>query len=194
MKKLVLIRHAERPEIKSTSVGNEVMLTDKGKQETLEYATKINQPVLSIRTSPIGRCVQTAEIIAAHSGYPLENIESTTQLGDPGFIISDGEQAWNQWQTKGIDEVNEILLSGSETLSGFVDLTHAINIFKSEVRDLLINSKEGIHFWVTHDVIVATVASRVSEQPLSLMDWPHFLGNLEISLSNSNELIFQYNQ
>jgi type I restriction enzyme S subunit len=42
MKKLILIRHAERPEIKDNKVGLDVLLTEQGKQDTALDETNVS--------------------------------------------------------------------------------------------------------------------------------------------------------
>ncbi len=192
MKKLLIVRHAARPIIPPSEVGNEVKLTEQGKLDSRLFGQQIAQPVLSIKTSPIGRCRQTAELIAAEVGIKNSDIETTTELGDPGFIIEDGALAWVHWREKGHSDVNQHLLTGSEKWLGFVDLELGVKSLCSQIKTLLIQSKLGTHVWVTHDTILATLASRTLGKPLSLSEWPEFLGHLEISLSITNDLEFCY--
>jgi broad specificity phosphatase PhoE len=194
VKKLLIVRHAERPIIPPSEVGNEVMLTEQGKLDSRLFGQHLTQPVLSIKTSPIARCRQTAELIAAEVDIAHSDIEATTELGDPGFIIEDGLLAWVHWQDKGHEAVNQHLLTGSEKWLGFVDLELGVKSLCSQIKTLLIQSKLGTHVWVTHDTILATLASRTRGKPLSLSEWPEFLGYLEISLSITNELEFCYQE
>ena len=193
MAKLLLVRHAERPDIPANSVGNEVLLTEKGKEETRIFAQNISVPVISIHTSPIERCKQTAEIIAEVVGFPKHEIELNRDLGDPGYIIRDGQEAWKHWQSKGSEVVNEYLLCGDSCWSGFNDLNEATKIFLESIRLCLANSKKGVHIWVTHDTVLASFASRALDSNLSLSQWPDFLGYLAIELFG-HELQFAYHQ
>ncbi|MGF1728477.1 histidine phosphatase family protein [Photobacterium kasasachensis] len=194
MKTLIVVRHAERPEIKPTEVGNHVLLTEKGKQDTAEFASQIAGPVVSVKSSPIGRCLEMAEIIAKVHGYPVDDIEHSRLLGDPGFIIENGKAAWQQWQTKGHATVNEHLLSASSPMPGFAEFGPAVQSFLQQVRVSLSSADVGYHVWVTHDVMLATLASRVMPTPLSISRWPSFLGHLAITLSDNDELLFRYSQ
>lgn len=192
MRKLILIRHAERPEIAPNEVGNDVVLTEQGKQDTAQYAQSISGQVVSMMTSPIERCIETAEIIAKEKGFPAEYIELSRLLGNPGFVIEDGKLAWQQWQTKGHDVVNQHLLSATDALPGFVDFETAVSTFLEKIATALTNASEGLHVWVTHDVMLATLASRTLPTHLTLADWPHFLGHLIVTLEESGELSFEY--
>ena len=184
MARLILIRHAERPEIPENSVGNDVLLTEKGTAESRKFAQRISGPVISIQSSPIVRCRQTAEIIADIVGFRREDIISNRDLGDPGFIIKDGTEAWSHWQKKGHQRVNEHLLSGSEQWSGFEDLDNAVAVFDGKIRKQLALLGEGVHVWVTHDTILATYASRIMSSRLEVNQWPQYLGFISVDYKN----------
>ncbi len=192
MKKLILIRHAERPEIKDNEVGLDVLLTEQGKQDTRAFAQGLDDPIVSIKTSPIERCVQTAEIIAAETGYSVDKIEPSHLLGDPGFIIENGALAWKQWQEKGHTVINEHLLSAPQALPGFVGFTDAIKTVKHAMIEAFRSSEDGTHIWVTHDTMLATFVSRTQKTPLTLSEWPHFLGHVIVTLNNEGELSYDY--
>ena len=54
------------------------------------------------------------------------------------------------------------------------------------------SSASGTHLWVTHDTILATLASRLLPQNITLKHWPEFLGFLEITLSKDFNLLINY--
>lgn len=83
---LLIIRHAERPAIEDGTVGNGLALTQNGIIQTTKFAESLNRKILSIDTSPILRCTQTADIIAKNHGFPFPSIGHSTLLGDPGFL------------------------------------------------------------------------------------------------------------
>jgi len=191
MAKLLLVRHAERPGIPANTVGNEVLLTNKGKADTRNFARSISDPVVSIQSSPIGRCLQTAEIIADAVAFEREGIVANRDLGDPGFIINDGAAAWTHWQEKGHERVNEHLLSGSEQWEGFKDLDNAVKTFDTSIRKLLSGQDEGVHIWITHDTILATYASRIMPSRLKMKQWPQYLDFISLELKNG-DFVYEY--
>ena len=193
MKKVLIVRHAARPDISPNTVGNDVMLTDEGIEQSKLFASLLSGQVLSIRTSPIGRCVQTAELIAQATHFKPNDIQQCRLLGDPGFIIKDGDLAWQHWLKKGHEAVNLHLLSGTESWDGFYDLNSSAARIFSDIKALLNNSADGVHIWVTHDTILATLAARIGDKRLTLQDWPNFLGYLEIKLSGE-QIYVSYSQ
>jgi len=188
---LILLRHAERPNIPSDKVGNEVSLTKQGIHQTKLFAKSLKQPIISISSSPIRRCLQTAKIISNNCNYK-KAIKKSKLLGDPGFFINDPELAWTHWQTKGHNTVNQYLLNGKEQWQGFHQFDDAINHMKMEIIEQLKTKNSGFHIWVTHDTILATFASRVLPQPLTLNNWPNFLGHLDIYLDERNNFKYNY--
>jgi len=194
MKKLILIRHAERPIIPVNEVGDGILITKKGESDCSQFALHLDGPIVSVRSSPILRCIQSSQIMSRAKGFPIEKIILDKDLGDPGFIIEDGKVAWSHWQKKGHQAVNEYLLSGNEKWSGFKDLTLATNIFKQKIESSLKCSDEGIHLWVTHDTILATFVSRVLADPIPIEKWPDFLGYLEVKSECDKHFNYTYSQ
>jgi phosphohistidine phosphatase SixA len=91
----LLLRHADRDDIPQGSFGNEILLNEKGKQNAQSFGEILSERKINrIFTSPVGRCVQTAEYITKGYGNSIEIIE-TTSLGAPGLHISDEKIAGN---------------------------------------------------------------------------------------------------
>ncbi len=193
--KLILIRHAERPELPSNDVGYKTSLTEKGLVSSWQFGQTLNSNVCLIHTSPLTRCIQTAEQIAVTNGYSIDNIKHSELLGDPGFFIDDGKLAWEHWEEKGHDTVNQFLLDGKERWTGFKNLNSASKNMKTKIRQCLEELKNNeIAVWVTHDTILAAFATQVLPQPLTLAQWPAFLGRLIIILQPDETLNFEYMQ
>ena len=193
--KLILIRHAERPELPSNDVGYTMPLTENGLNSSWQFGQTLNSNVRLIHTSPLTRCIQTAEQIASANGYSIDNIKHSELLGDPGFFIDDGKLAWEHWKEKGHDRVNQFLLDGKESWTGFKNLNSATKHMKTKIRQYLGELKNNeIAVWVTHDTILAAFATQVLPQPLTLAQWPAFLGRLIITLQPDETLNFEYVQ
>ena len=191
MRKLLLVRHAERPRIPNGELGNDLSITALGEDQTKKFSEELSN-VVSIHSSPILRCMQTSEIIADNCSYDRSNIIQSQLLGDPGFYISDGKLAWENWQKLGCDGVNRHLISGKETLDGFHNLDDAALKLSDTIYEQLSQSVSGTHIWLTHDTILAAYASRVLPEQLQLEQWPHYLGYLEVSLDVNSALKFRY--
>ena len=192
MTHLLLIRHAERPKIPPHTLGSNVLLSLKGEKDSIAFAQKLSD-IVSLKSSPIKRCLQTARHIASTVHYPRDKILTCTDLGDPGFMIDNDKLAWQHWQEKDHDTVNQYLLNGKDNWTGFKKLNDAVQTFRKKILLELLN-KPGLHVWVTHDTVLATFASRVLKKSMTLDQWPHFLGYLKISLHPNYKLFFNYKQ
>ncbi len=85
----LLIRHSDRDDIPQGSFGNEILLNEKGRQNAQSFGENLSgRKINRIFTSPVGRCIQTAEFITKGYGSSVEIIE-TTALGAPGLHITD---------------------------------------------------------------------------------------------------------
>ena len=191
---LILIRHAERPVIPVDQVGNDVALTENGIASSFSFGERFVGDVTEIKSSPVGRCKQTARQIADASGFDHDNILECRLLGDPGFLISDPDLAWKQWQQYGAECVNQHLLHDDIAWPGFKDFKVAIEIMRQAMHVALTAPHAGVSIWVTHDTILAIFASRVLKQRLSMEQWPGFLGYLLVSLDESQQLLYSYVQ
>lgn len=191
-RRLLIMRHAERPPIAVGEIGHDLSLTEAGVQATQYFASTLKQKPISICSSPILRCMQTAQLIADVQGYAHDHIETSPLLGDPGFFIADAELAWQSWLNKGSEAVNTHLLSGSDTWPGFHPFDAAVADMLEHIHASLSARSTGLTLWVTHDTILATLASRLLPKPLTLAEWPNFLGALEISFDVNGELRMGY--
>lgn len=191
--RLLIVRHAERHEISNDSIGNDISITEEGARQTQLFAKDLQGPVVSIKSSPVLRCMQTAITIADTLNLNREAIETSNLLGDPGFIIRDASLAWQSWREKGCDKVNQHLLTGTETWPGFHDFHSATENMVDQIRNELVNNDQGTIIWITHDTMLATLASRVLPEPLTMADWPHFLGMLMVTHERDDVCRYTYN-
>ena len=93
----IIIRHAEK-EIKSPEKDVSGLLTPKGLQDSREfgkYLHRIFDNSFFIKTSPIQRCIQTANQMASDG---VKIIESNI-LGDPGVFVPVDKLAFDNFLT-----------------------------------------------------------------------------------------------
>ncbi|GHT62971.1 phosphoglycerate mutase [Bacteroidia bacterium] len=171
----LLIRHADRDKIPAGEFGNDVLLNEKGEERALSFGKSLSElKINKIFTSPVQRCVQTAEYITKGYGKSLE-ITQSHELGDPGLHISDDQVAGKFFLTEGFDEL-------------YYRITHNIDIpgisvtkeFNTNMTDFLTeNSKEnGLTIFVTHDLLVAHYHFSINGKIYPKDDWVKYLGGL----------------
>lgn len=191
MPRIVLIRHAEREPIPKGEVGNEVAITAAGRIAAQRLARRRDFQVVSVRSSPIRRCLETAAIIAAANGIRSDAISTSRDLGDPGYFIENGDLAWRAWQEEGHEGVKRFLLRATGSRPGFMDLRSAANGLAGRIRERL-SVLEGREVWVTHDTVLGAFLAHLMFGQMTLADWPGYLDRLEIGLQPDGHLLFDY--
>lgn len=178
----ILIRHGERFEIKETEFGNEIPLTDKGKSDSEEFGKALlKYPIRKIYTSPIYRCIQTAEHIKKGMGRNVE-IVINDELGDPGFHVLDAKIAGETFMKAGMKNIFRDFISGT-TLNGWAPAeylrTHAMDFLKSKTEN------NGITLFVTHDSLIANFAFANKIRTYDIEnDWVEYLDGCVLDLTD----------
>ncbi|MEN3112120.1 histidine phosphatase family protein [Uliginosibacterium paludis] len=169
----LLLRHSVRDELPPGEAGNEVPITDAGKDIALKLGQKLGARLRSLHSSPLPRCVQTAEAMRLGSGGDARISESRL-LGDPGVYVLDGRLAWSNWETLGHEEVMRHLMAEKQALPGMAQPDEAARVL---VQSMLSSAEgdPGIHVFVTHDVLVTATVARLQGVHHASDDWPLFL-------------------
>ncbi len=171
----VLMRHAERERIHQGEFGNDFPITEGGARMAFEFGTNISGlSIAKIISSPIPRCVQTAEAIRKGIGREVEII-TDNHLGDPGFHISDAEKAGKYYLEFGAKGVSEKFVNG-ESMAGISSAeylrTKAFDWLKSQTYD------NGIIILVTHDALISHFAYANGIKTYSKDNWVNFLDGI----------------
>lgn len=154
----LLIRHADKDEIPKGSFGNDVLLNKKGKQNAQSFGNKLSErKINSILTSPIGRCVQTAEFIKKGCGSSSIEIIETEKLGNPGLHIIDKKEVGvffhkHERPRDAIDEMYGKFIQGKKVpgIPSANELNHRVTTFIEENT-----TQTGITIFITHDMLIA---------------------------------------
>lgn len=172
----ILIRHGDRNKIPEGEFGNEVELNDIGFKRSLELGAKLSHlKIHTIYTSPIKRCVQTAESIREALNLDIEIIE-TSQLGDPGAFVHDAQKAGESYMELGFKKCYEKLLE-DEFVDGNRNTTEGAEILTNFIKEKSKNG--GVNIFVSHDMIVALYAYKTFRKKYTLgSNWIKYLDGL----------------
>ena len=184
----VVIRHAEREVIAPGTFGNEVPLTDHGRRTAHLIGVGLSsRPAGIVKSSPLPRCVQTAEDIIASSGWQVDAIPDTL-LGDPGPFVVDAELAGNIILDIGIPAVVAQQLSAVEPPDGMRSTSEGVRLVLSSVADALC-ARCGTSVFVTHDAVLAVLVGTLYGRPVDGFRWPDYLDAL-VLWADSNRMQF----
>jgi broad specificity phosphatase PhoE len=180
----LLIRHGDRDNIPNGSFGNEILLNEKGKLNSIKFGESIaHLSVNKILTSPISRCVQTAEHIAKGYGSKIEIIQ-TTALGAPGLHIVDEDIAGKYFLEHGFIKILDNFIKGipSPGLRNKIDYNKVMSDFINEQTD-----NKGLTIYVTHDSLIALYHYCYNKTVYTTNNWVQYLGGLIINKKSNEE-------
>lgn len=168
----LLIRHSDRDEIPKGSFGNEILLNEQGKKNAEMLGQSLSdRKVNKIMTSPVARCVQTAEFISKGYGNSIEIIE-TSALGSPGLHIDDEKIAGEYYLEHGFDKMYNRFMLG-ETLPGMPDKNELYNRMTKFIRDNSI--QDGTTLYITHDMLIAFYHFSINKKVYTKDNWVEYL-------------------
>lgn len=169
----VLLRHAARPPIPPGETGNELALTPEGVIQAEHLGGLLGRRLVALHTSPVLRCLQTAEALREGARVPLD-ILSDRMLGAPGAFVVDEVLGGQTLQRLGLESFVAHLIAGEGVLPGVAEPSAAAS---SLVRHMLEHSGDvrGLHVFVTHDSLVAPTVARMLQCAVPREDWPEYL-------------------
>ena len=165
---IYLIRHAEKKDD-----GVHAQLTEKGLKDSFIFGKKLkkqNIQIDKIITSPIERCLQTAQEIV--KGYDKQEItiEESNLLGDPGVFIQDDKKAMEIFETyKLVDIINMQL--AHKKLDGF----NSIEEGSRQLLEFIHNQKKNT-IMISHDAIITPFIAYINNiKKIEIKDIVHYL-------------------
>lgn len=169
----VLLRHSVRDDLPPGIAGYSLPITEAGTQLAQELGGLIGARLRSLHTSPLPRCVQTAEALNFGSDANLPIVHDRL-LGDPGVFVVDGQRAQMNWDRLGHEGVMQYLVASDEVLPGMARPGPAARFLVQHMLTVTGNTP-GLHLFVTHDSLVTATAARLLGQKLGTDAWPWYL-------------------
>lgn len=170
---VLLLRHSARDPLPDGEVGNDVPITLSGKHCAEELGRKLGARIRSLHSSPVPRCIQTANALREGASVELDIVVSRL-LGDPGVYVLDGDLAWANWEKLGHEEVMRHIVSESDPLPGMAQSDEAAQLLLGHMLTSAGNAS-GLHLFITHDSVITATVSRLQGIPHGPSDWPCFL-------------------
>ena len=153
--------------------GYSLPITEAGIQLAQELGGLIGGRLRSLHTSPLLRCVQTADALNIGSDANLRIVHNRL-LGDPGVFVVDGQRAQLNWDKLGHEGVMQHLVASDEALPGMARPGPAAR-FLVHYMLTVAGDAAGLHLFVTHDSLVTATAARLLGQQLGTDAWPWYL-------------------
>jgi hypothetical protein len=178
----MVVRHAERPLFKTTKAPQEVSITTNGKEEAKRLGLLLGRHGLMLKgcaSSPVRRCVQTAELIAAGNQF-CGPVGRSPSLGGSNLFTDDAEAFEHTLDTCTIEEIIGRQLGGDK-VPGMRDLEEVLRIF---MGGILSDRSKDFELFVSHDLFVCPAVHYLTETPYSAIGNTGFLEGFFISIGS----------
>ena len=136
----------------------------------------------AIVSSPVPRCVQTANAVLHGGGGPSQ-VALDRRLGDPGPFVVDTDVAGQLFLEFSIPELVRRQLHDPEPPPGMRPTAVGVGIILSLAASSLANLGR-LSVYVTHDAILAVLVAALFRLPLEEVGWPGYLDGLLLWGSN----------
>jgi broad specificity phosphatase PhoE len=176
----LLIRHADRFDIPAGTEDKGILLTDKGITNAIQFGRRLSDcQINKIITTPVKRCIQTAEYIA--SGYGKEiKIEPSKTFG--GLHIRDWQIAGEWLKKNGYEEWYRNIINGLSA-PGIYDAGQ----YKESMTNFLVENTKtsGLTIFISHDFLIAFYQYAVNKITYTMFtDWVNYLSGLILKNGN----------
>ncbi len=175
---VLLMRHAARGPLPADNAAGDVPILPEGAVAARALGRTIGARLTTLRTSPMLRCVQTADALRAGSERMIEPVEDKA-LGSPGLFVTDVAVAWKNWDRLGHEAVMAGMIAGRQ-LPGMAAPKDAARRLVAHAIEVG-GATAGVHVLVTHDSLLAATVAHTLGILLPRPEWPAFLEALVLT-------------
>ena len=166
--------HAQREDISPGSFGEDVRLTQRGIKSAERLGELISERLPGrIVSSPIQRCIATAQAISRGAGWSAE-VATDSRLGKHGPFVSEPEVSGRLFMEIGISEIVRRQLLDDQAPPGMRDTSEGVRILLDFTSQGL-GCGGWVNIYVTHDAILAALVGWLFRLPVYQEGWPDFL-------------------
>ena len=183
----LVVRHAERPLFKGLRAPHGVSITEDGKREAERLGVLLRKHGLNLdgcASSPVPRCIQTAELIAIGNEF-RGSLETSPSLGGSGLFMDDMEALEHTLDTCSIEEIIGSQLEGRK-VPGMRDLKEGLKVFMGRV---LSDRSKDFEVFVSHDLFVCPAVHYLTETEYSSEGNTGFLEGFFIALKGDRTMV-----
>ena len=186
----LVLRHAEREPIASGTYGNDVPLTERGTHSAHRLGKALSSRSSSaIITSPLPRCVQTAQAIIKGAGWNAPAV-ADHRLGDPGPFVAAPELSGPVLLQIGPRAMAQRQLTETEPSPGMRAADQGVELLLNLIRPHL--AERGlVSLFITHDLVLAVLVGKLYGLNVGEFKWPDYLDALMV-WKTSGELRFRW--
>ena len=174
----LMLRHAEREAIPPGTFGVDVPLTARGVASAERLGAMLSDlgVQVGVTTSPVPRCVSTAQAILRGGGWPAE-VAVDWRLGAPGPFVVDEAVSGALFLEIDILEIVQRQLTQVEPPAGMRATAEGIDLLLGLAASDL-GRRGHLNIYVTHDAILAVLVAYLYRLSIDEVGWPGYLDGL----------------
>jgi len=170
----IIMRHAERYEIKRGKVGLEVPLTNDGRISAFNLGeTFFKNKLNAIYSSYVQRCIDTGKEIKKGAEQDSLNIKEWKVLSGDDIFIRDFKTVSEYYMAFGMLTLLDKAYN-RESVEGLNDVTYSVYKFLDEVL-IRLGDKRGFNLFITHDMFISIIAGEIFRHRTTADNWPEFM-------------------
>jgi len=170
----IIMRHAERFDIKRGEVGLDVSLTEDGRKSALKLGSEyMRDKILNVYSSYVERCIDTGENILKGANNHNIQIEKLNALAGDDIFINDFKKMSEFYMTNGMLALLDLAYERKKIV-GLNNIEASVYKFINLVTEKIEN-KNGISLFITHDMFISLIAGEIFRHKTTGENWPDFM-------------------
>ena len=185
----VIMRHAERFDIKRGEVGLEVPLTKDGEKSAFKLGSEyLKGKISNVYSSYVERCIHTGENILKGVGNINIKIEPLAILAGDEIFINDFMKMSDFYMTNGMLALLDLAYDRKKIV-GLNNVEASVYKFINIVLEKIEN-QNAINLFITHDMFISLIAGEIFRHKTTGENWPDFMEPIFIWKEGSDIKLF----
>jgi broad specificity phosphatase PhoE len=169
----IVMRHAERLEIRRGDTGFNIPLTEDGRKSAFKLgAEHLEGKISNIYSSVVGRCIDTGENILNGAKSNLKVIKCNTLFGEDIFVSNFAEMS-NFYMKNGMITLLDLAYDRKEVI-GLNNVDKSVHQFINFVLEKIENN-DGLSLFITHDMFISLIVGEIFRHRTTDENWPNFM-------------------
>jgi len=185
----IVMRHAERFDIKRGEVGLDVSLTEDGEKSAFKLGSDhLKGKISNVYSSYIQRCIDTGENILKGAENTNIKIEPMAILAGDEIFINDFQKMAEFYMTNGMLTLLDLAYDRKEIV-GLNNVEASVYSFINVILEKIEN-QNGISLFITHDMFISLIAGEIFRHKTTGENWPDFMEPIFIWKDGSDIKLF----
>ncbi len=185
----IVMRHAERFDIKRGEVGLDVSLTEDGEKSAFKLGSDhLKGKISNVYSSYIQRCIDTGENILKGAENTNIKIEPMAILAGDEIFINDFQKMADFYMTNGMLTLLDLAYDRKKIV-GLNNVEASVYSFINVILEKIEN-QNGISLFITHDMFISLIAGEIFRHKTTGENWPDFMEPVFIWKDGSDIKLF----